>query len=313
MENQYGIGTALLFYRQKKKLTGEIVSKGICSVATLSRIESGIREYHSFFIRAIMERVGIEVNQFEILLNDEDYRISRLRRKMEQLLQAEHETEPQRLKELRQYWEEYGDSNININETVIDRQYLLYVKAKLSLWEHAPIQETISLFETALALTKELDSRKWKGQCFHQLEGRIIYELYQLGRFGEAEAEILFECIEKIWSDQLKDQFLIAFYWRRIVRLEEKGEYEAMLMLAKKVSGLIRQSRSYRFLADVLFGKLRAEVVILKQNGRMEMRREALLEEAMDIYYLYDLEDRDDDRKKITHFCKEEFSWQITT
>ena len=67
------LSAAISYFRQKKNLSLEQVCEGLCSVATLTRIEQGERSADSLLGTLLLERIGKEAEQFELLQNDEDY------------------------------------------------------------------------------------------------------------------------------------------------------------------------------------------------------------------------------------------------
>ena len=66
----YGIGNALLYYREQKHLSQIQVCEGICPEMTLSRIETGEREFDSMILETLLERIGKTANRFEFVLNE---------------------------------------------------------------------------------------------------------------------------------------------------------------------------------------------------------------------------------------------------
>ena len=77
------IGEILRFYREKYNLKQSDVCAGICSVPTLSKIENGSKETDSLILETLLGRIGKEVLQFEMILNDYDYSLWELRRQIE--------------------------------------------------------------------------------------------------------------------------------------------------------------------------------------------------------------------------------------
>ena len=77
------VGEILGFYREKYSLKQSDVCAGICSVASLSKIENGSKEADSLTLETLLGRIGKEALQFEMILNDYDYSLWELRRKIE--------------------------------------------------------------------------------------------------------------------------------------------------------------------------------------------------------------------------------------
>ena len=68
-------GAILSYYRKKYDLALEQVCDGICSVSTLSRLEDGSRCADSLTSSLLLERIGKQICQFELLFNDADYEL----------------------------------------------------------------------------------------------------------------------------------------------------------------------------------------------------------------------------------------------
>ena len=77
------IGEILRFYREKYNFKQSDVCNGICSISTLSRIENGNKAADSLILECLLGRIGKEVLQFEMILNDYDYSLWMLRKQIE--------------------------------------------------------------------------------------------------------------------------------------------------------------------------------------------------------------------------------------
>ena len=61
------VGIALSYYREKYGLSMTQVCEGICSPATMFRIEEGYREVDSLVSATLLSRIGKQVLEFELL------------------------------------------------------------------------------------------------------------------------------------------------------------------------------------------------------------------------------------------------------
>ena len=66
------IGTYIRQKRQDRGWTQEYLCDGICSVPTLSRIETNDRTPSSSVIKALLEKLGLPAGQFFALLSKDD-------------------------------------------------------------------------------------------------------------------------------------------------------------------------------------------------------------------------------------------------
>lgn len=67
------IGTVIQYFRETYHISQKELCRGICSVSTLSRIEAGERDVDALILETLLERLGKEPIQFELILNDFDY------------------------------------------------------------------------------------------------------------------------------------------------------------------------------------------------------------------------------------------------
>lgn len=93
--------------REAKGYTMEEISHGICSIATLSRIEAGERVVDYIMIEALLERMKIAKSEYEFVLDEEDYYQYIQREKIRKLInQRKYE---QAEKKLLEYEKEHGE------------------------------------------------------------------------------------------------------------------------------------------------------------------------------------------------------------
>lgn len=75
------------------------LSRGICSVAVLQRLERGERIPDFFLLERIVERLGISMNKVEFLYDEQSYNIYYLREMLEKyLLEKEYQEAEMALK-----------------------------------------------------------------------------------------------------------------------------------------------------------------------------------------------------------------------
>ena len=67
------LGNFLKYYRKKYDIRQEELCDGICTTVVLSQIETGKKVVDSLVAEALLGRIGKNVLEFELLLNDEDY------------------------------------------------------------------------------------------------------------------------------------------------------------------------------------------------------------------------------------------------
>ena len=125
------IGEILRFYREKYNFKQSDVCNGICSISTLSRIENGNKAADSLILECLLGRIGKEVLQFEMILNDYDYSLWMLRKQIER----EFVRNDKRLTEkILNIYQEQMPQNENVH-----KQFYMYYK--LQILENISMEE----------------------------------------------------------------------------------------------------------------------------------------------------------------------------
>ena len=75
------------YERNKRKISAQELTQGICSLSALQRLESGERLPDFFVLERIIERLGKSVNKIEFLYNEQAYEIYYLREIIEEYLE----------------------------------------------------------------------------------------------------------------------------------------------------------------------------------------------------------------------------------
>ena len=117
------VGIALSYYREKYGLSMTQVCEGICSPATMFRIEEGYREVDSLVSATLLSRIGKQVLEFELLLNEKDYNLFRLRKDIHRNLEEKNLDTAEKL--LQSY------QSVMPKKQVLHEQYYLWGKAEL--------------------------------------------------------------------------------------------------------------------------------------------------------------------------------------
>ena len=66
-QQQWTVGDIIRKMREEAKIGLEQLSRGLCSVATLSRIEAGEREMDLLLAWRIFQRLGYKIDKYELL------------------------------------------------------------------------------------------------------------------------------------------------------------------------------------------------------------------------------------------------------
>lgn len=300
----YGVGNMILYYREKNKLTQTQVGEGICTDATMSRIETGCREFDSLISEALLGRLGKTGEFFEFVLDDEDYLLRRMRQALLEKLRKAH---TEGVDELLAEYEERMPAQIRLH-----RQFALYCRALQAEILGRGKEEALDLFHQAIDLTRPnyLEQRR-EMMLYSPVELNIVYKLFLYEKYEE---DVLFPVIyfmEKMYDAETQNRVLIPFYVELMKRYEEEKNFTAMEKVCEKAVAVINRGRSYEHLADFSFGKLKARERKWRMMGCPEEMKQELLHGYEDLYYMSMLEENQERMREIEKFCRERMGCRI--
>lgn len=141
----YIIGDFLKETRQRKGYTQEEVSFGICTTASLSRIENGVQTPSRYMLDKLLERLGMENSIFNIFVNKGEMEFYEAMQTMSRNItdgdMVELEKQIERLGEL------LDDS------TELERQYWFWAKGVLLREQGGSTEEVMNLLMRAIKIT----------------------------------------------------------------------------------------------------------------------------------------------------------------
>ena len=142
-QQQWTVGDIIRKMREEAKIGLEQLSRGLCSVATLSRIEAGEREMDLLLAWRIFQRLGYKIDKYELYATEEELQQWGQRRQMETLaVKGDTENLAFAIKDYRKQWGE------KVEENPLQRQFLKYMQGLLCMQE-GYFQEAKELLESA--------------------------------------------------------------------------------------------------------------------------------------------------------------------
>ena len=295
------IGEILRFYREKYNLKQSDVCAGICSVPTLSKIENGSKETDSLILETLLERIGKEVLQFEMILNDYDYSLWELRR------QIETEMEHGRKDIARQLLQEYEkkmpqDDNVH-------SQYVLY--HRILLEDDKQTEDRCAMANQALRYTcPDIE----KAVLYHEMEIELIILLVKK-RYAEFEegkewlAAIL-KVVQDIYTGRQKEQ-ISAMLLMELTMLEWNDKnYRGAIQCADKAIEVISHSRSIEYIGELHLIKAKALEKCYHEKD-WDKEEDNCKNECLMSYYTFDIMKNENGKQEVQKFCEEKLQWQI--
>ncbi|WP_051685267.1 helix-turn-helix domain-containing protein [Clostridium sp. KNHs205] len=284
---QNSIGRFIHILRTRNNISQGRLSKGLCSIATLSRIELGERIPDKFLMDALFQRLGKSPDKFEVLLAEKDYFLYEQRKEIEKALFYKDYALAEKL--LLEY-QDKKECKGNLHE-----QFVLKVSGILDYEDRNDIDQALEKFLSALKCTLP----NWK---YGELRGQLLsleeIDLFLLISMSYAKKnktydvivrlKELIEYIDNGYTDEEEKvkvypkaaYLLVKFYIKR-------GNYLSAEDLCEKAIDILTSNGVIVGLADLLL----LYVEILNKNGKDVKEKKISLQLAslLKVYDEYDI------------------------
>ncbi len=238
--------------------------RGICSVASYSRIESGEAVIPLVMAQTFLERLGTDPGQLEQLLEGEDYGCHQKRQDIEAALRDGQAAQAEQL--LAAYKEAAGEDKLEI-------QYVKYCQARigrLRMRQDASLDleargqlagETERLLQEAESLTIP---KRGRGMLLSRVELGIL--LAETEGIGLDEMQNIQDFVREYYNMEWKEEYLPQVHLKYANLLAREGKYGRALAEIQRGLASVRSGESYGHCADLYF--LSAQIA-----GRMGWER----------------------------------------
>lgn len=302
---QNTVGLILKYYREKYRLNQTDICAGICSRTVLCRLESGIREIDSLTCETLLSRVGQEVNQFEIMLDDKDYENWFIRNKLVNQINTD---DYEKVKESLEEYEKIMDKN-----NPLQYQFYLYCKIKNMIYR----QENKNLiYEEVKKAISYTNTKKQKMKLYSKIELELALIYNAISRevddnTRKENEQNLLELLEYVRSYHAKNQKqkIERFILEELVTIwEEEQEYKKALDYLNELITVTRNQKVLFPLGNYFFRKVRLKEKIYGEN----ISKEECLEECRMAYYIYIMWEKQEEAEELKKYCEEKFGCLIT-
>ncbi|MDE5696477.1 MAG: hypothetical protein K2I96_03545 [Lachnospiraceae bacterium] len=324
-------GVVLSYYRDKYGLTLEQVCDGICSTSKLLRMEKGKRCVDSLTSSQLLERIGKMVDQFEQLLNEEDYALWCARESIRKHMQHK---EYDRVREDLTAYRAMKNRAHRLHEQFCSYYEIMMAEDQLENGESAQRglrDEQAKLCENALRalrLTKPAFVPGSSGgkQLYTSTEIGLILRLVHYGKYNnDAWAEeILLDLFRHIecYDTERRKQKMGYLILMELIELEQRlQEPDKELAYIDQGIDFVAQGRDIGGLDRLHFLKAQAlmrrygAAALKEENqggfGGRDVRRE-IQRECLMAYSICEVFGDMQQMEAIRRFCGEELRWQIT-
>lgn len=308
IEDTWTVGSIVKQLREEQGISGVKLSYGLCSPATLSRIEAGDREMDLIFAVILFGRLGYYPDKFELFGSKEEY-VQYERRALIQKLKRNQEYEQMKL-ELNRYENDWKGA---IEKDRLQQQFIDSMRGFLYIHENDDMKyiQGVRLLERSAAFTIP----EWKGNWAHE---SIISEteLEILNMLADAfevsgNWKNAFDMRRNIYVYMEKKQTnkvqMLQLYTGIIckmvpVMLKQHNVGQALEICEHGLNALSEKGRLYHW-PDLLYWK-GCCLEELYRRGKGE--RVSVIAVYTRAYYIYRLFHREEDAEKVRQYLDEE-------
>lgn len=307
MENNK-IGSAIQYFRESYHISQSKLCKGLCSVATLSRIEAGERDVDSLLLETLLERLGRMPNQFELILTDMDYVLYQNREDIKKQIENKNYSEAYAL--LNEY-EEIASSKGSVH-----LQFIISHKALLDELNGRPVEDTIELLMEAITCTvPDFNTDEIKNYYLSNSELYIIIDIIQrmlsAGMMRSAK-KILIEILDYLENNNSMEENnrlypKVAIMASRLFMQE--NNLDGALEMCNKGLDKNKGSRKMDYLGDLCLLKAQITEGLLKSQDQWKISQKECLKLYIQAYHVLNFCEEQTTAEKIKKYLQEEYRW----
>jgi transcriptional regulator with XRE-family HTH domain len=308
MENNK-IGSAIQYFRESYQISQGKLCMGLCSIATLSRIEAGERDVDSLLLETLLERLGRMPNQFELILTEFDYELYQKREEIKKQTEAKEYSSTYAL--LQEY-EQIAATKGNVHV-----QFIKTYHALLNELNGGTIEATIDLLMQAITCTvPDFKTSEIKDYYLSNSELNIIVDI--LERMVSAEMnrnakQILKQVLDYLeLHNSLEDNSnlysKVALIAGRIYMKE--NNLKKALEICSRGFEKCKGSRKMDYLGELTFIKAQATEGLFKVEVNWEEKKKDCLKLYLQAYYVLSFREETDAAKEIREHLKGEYQWE---
>lgn len=302
------IGAVISYYREFYQISQLKLCKGLCSIATLSRLESGERDVDSLLLETLLERLGKNSNHFELILTEFDYETYQMREEIKKLI---NQKQLEMADELLIIYESklYIKSNVH-------RQFVVGYRGLLNELQGKKAEDTLDMLMKAISYTiPGFRVNKIDAYFFSNMELKIVIKIIEqllvmgsTSKVTDLLTQVL-EYLDKYSSMERNNQLYPKVVIMKCRLLIEEHKYREIIELCDK--GLEKKlgSKKLDFLGDLYYLKAKAMELSQKENNGKNTSRE-FIDNYLKALYVYDFCDDKISAEEIRVHIQEEYKWE---
>lgn len=305
------IGSALQYFRETYRISQGRLCKGLCSIATLSRIEAGERDVDSLLLEALLERLGKTPNQFELILTDSDYILYQKREEITEQIKAGNYEKAEEL--LNAYKEE------TLLKGNVHKQFIAAAGARLNELRGGGDGLTMDMLTEAIEYTvPDFKTNMIKDYYLSHTELNIIMEIVRhmidAGMYSRAE-EIVLQVMDYLDKRDLTEKSSNMYTEAAVTACKlfiKKNNPAKALEICKKGLSKISGPIKLDILGELSFIKARMTEMLQKKAGKRESRKKECIKLYLQAYYIFAFCGDTDEAGSIQKHLMEEYEWENT-
>lgn len=306
-QQQWTVGDIVRRMREEAKIGLEQLSRGLCSVATLSRIEAGEREMDLLLAWRIFQRLGYKIDKYELYATEEGLQQWEQRSQMEELAFRE---DTERLAcAIQTYRQQWGEK---VEKNPLQRQFLAYMQGFLCMQE-GDFQEAKELLEAAAEEIVPSLEETVGNAALGEMELEILHALSDIyEHMGEVEkSEKLREMLlENIGREKKRVKIYLKLYTELFCKharnmMETKGSART-LNAAETCLKILQEEKKTCCLPELLHIQAKCLEDLFQKKGET---KEVMLKSWQKAYYIYRLYEKQEEAEKIRKYLEEIYQW----
>ena len=306
-QQQWTVGDIVRRMREEAKIGLEQLSRGLCSVATLSRIEAGEREMDLLLAWRIFQRLGYKIDKYELYATEEELQQWEQRSQMEELVCRE---DTERLAcAIQTYRQQWGEK---VEKNPLQRQFLAYMQGLLDM-QKGDFQEAKELLEAAAEEIVPSLEETVGNAALGEMELEILHALSDIyEHMGEVEkSEKLREMLlENIGREKKRVKIYLKLYTELFCKharnmMETKGSVRT-LNAAETCLQILQEEKKTCCLPELLHIQAKCLEDLFQKKGET---KEVMLKSWQKAYYIYRLYEKQEEAEKIRKYLEETYQW----
>lgn len=306
-QQHWTVGDIVHKMREEEKIGLEQLSKGLCSVATLSRIESGEREMELLLAWRIFQRLGYKINKYELYATEEELQQWEQRRQMEQL--ADRKDMESLAHAICVYRNQWGE---DIKKNPLQRQFLEYIQGILKIQEGC-LQEAKKCLEAVAAQSIPNWEAEIEEAALGEMELRILNclgDVYAGLGDRERSEDIWEKLFENIGREKKRVKTYLKLYTEIFCKYADKmiktKGVRRTLKRAETCLKIMQGEKKSCHWPELLDIQSRCLESLFQED---EEEKEVMLKSWQKTYYIYLLYNKQEEAEKVKRHLEVAYHW----